>query len=443
MKQFFVLLLAGLTLTSALQAQDDYLIRPSEIGISMNLYDFETAQRIRSSSLSSVLANKQWAKLGEMTPGMGLHYFKGIRKLLDFGGTFSIANIDYPFRDKPNTGVKEYLLALDGQAYFKMVPDNYWVQPFASLGVGGHKWGQYWGVDLPMGLGLNVNFYRDARLFIHSQYRVPVTTGTSNNHFFYAIGITGRVGKKKEPPAPPPPPPADTDGDGILDPVDKCPTVPGVPKYDGCPVPDTDKDGINDDNDKCPTVPGLAKYQGCPIPDTDKDGINDEEDKCPNEPGVARYQGCPVPDRDKDGVNDEEDKCPDTPGLPELQGCPPVKDEVVKTVESAAKQVYFAFNSAKLLSRSFAPLDEVVKIMQENPSLNLTIEGHTDNVGADDVNQQLSEGRADAVKNYLVSKGVDAGRIESEGFGETKPIADNKTSKGRSLNRRVEMKISN
>ena len=96
------------------------------------------------------------------------------------------------------------------------------------------------------------------------------------------------------PPPPPPPPPLDSDNDGISDNMDKCPTVAGIAKYDGCPIPDTDKDGVNDEEDKCPSEAGLAKYAGCPIPDTDKDGINDEEDKCPTIAGVRENGGCPA-----------------------------------------------------------------------------------------------------------------------------------------------------
>jgi hypothetical protein len=82
---------------------------------------------------------------------------------------------------------------------------------------------------------------------------------------------------------------ADSDGDGISDPNDKCPTVVGVSRYDGCPIPDSDNDGINDELDKCPNQAGTAKYDGCPVPDTDNDGINDENDKCPTVAGTAKY----------------------------------------------------------------------------------------------------------------------------------------------------------
>jgi outer membrane protein OmpA-like peptidoglycan-associated protein len=441
MKLVFVSLLAAIFIAPVVYGQDDE-IRSSEIGVSFNLYDYKTAQLIRTTSLNAVIRDKQFADVGEMSPGIGLHYFKGLKKHIDFGGSLGVTYLNQTFQNKPSDGVERMMIQLEATAQFKMVSDHYWLQPLLIAGLGAERYHVYYGAHIPLGVGLNVNFFNEGRLFFNSTYRVPITTGSSNYHFMYAFGVSGRITKKKEPPVViVPPPPKDTDNDGILDDVDKCPTVPGVAKYEGCPVPDTDKDGINDDNDKCPTVPGLAKYQGCPIPDTDNDGINDEEDKCPTEPGVARYAGCPVPDRDKDGINDEEDKCPDVFGVAAMQGCPEISEEVTKTVGYAAKNVYFATGSTKLLSKSYKPLDDLVKVLNDNKSLKLKIDGHTDNVGNDDANMKLSDGRAASVKKYLVSKGISADRLESEGYGETMPVADNKTSAGRTKNRRVEMKV--
>jgi outer membrane protein OmpA-like peptidoglycan-associated protein len=239
------------------------------------------------------------------------------------------------------------------------------------------------------------------------------------------------------------PAPLDTDGDGITDDLDKCPTQAGTAKYNGCPVPDSDGDGINDEMDKCPNQAGVAKYDGCPIPDSDGDGINDEEDKCPNQAGLAKYNGCPIPDKDGDGINDEADKCPDVPGVASNNGCPEVPANVSKTLGLSADRIYFGTgaSNAKLTSRSNAALDQVVTIMNENPTLHIKVGSHTDNAGDDDTNMQLTEARAAAVKAYLVSKGISEDRIMAEGFGETMPIADNATSAGRLKNRRIEIKV--
>jgi outer membrane protein OmpA-like peptidoglycan-associated protein len=221
------------------------------------------------------------------------------------------------------------------------------------------------------------------------------------------------------------------------------PVVTPEPEFKPQPRPaDTDEDGIPDAQDQCPEIKGIAKYNGCPIPDTDKDGINDEEDKCPTVAGVAKYNGCPIPDSDNDGLNDEEDKCPTAAGPKENNGCPVVKKEVQKKVEYAAKNIFFNKESAKLLSKSFVPLNEVVKILQEDVNVKLSIDGYADNTGSDAYNQKLTEARANAVKDYLISKGVDASRLTATGHGENDPIATNKTAAGRAKNRRVEMHLS-
>lgn len=443
MKKILFALFALYLLVPATFGQDDE-IRPKAIGISFFMNDFLTPSRIRSTSLSSVISSKQFAKFNEMTPGLAVTYFKGIRKHIDFAATLGGSFVRYPMTGKTFTN-DNFLLESNASMHLKMVSEKYWVQPYISLGIGAHKYLNYYGAFLPLGLGLKVNFFDDAHLFINSNYRVPVTTETANYHLQHSIGLAGRIGKKKEPvviPPPPPPPPVDTDGDGIIDNLDKCPTVKGIAKYDGCPIPDTDKDGINDEEDKCPTVPGLARYQGCPIPDTDKDGINDEEDKCPTVPGVARYQGCPIPDTDGDGVNDEEDKCVTIPGPRENQGCPIIPEEIKKRVNVAAKNILFVTGSAKLQTKSYKGLNDVVKIMQENPGMSLAIDGHTDNVGTEESNQTLSDNRAASVKAYLVSKGIDESRITAIGHGEMVPIADNKTAAGRQQNRRSELNLS-
>jgi outer membrane protein OmpA-like peptidoglycan-associated protein len=241
---------------------------------------------------------------------------------------------------------------------------------------------------------------------------------------------------------PPPVRKKDTDKDGIPDDQDACPLKPGSAKWHGCPVPDTDHDGIDDEHDSCPKIPGVARYNGCPIPDRDGDGVNDEEDKCPDTPGLARYNGCPIPDRDGDGVNDEEDKCPDTPGTVENHGCPVIKKETAEKINYIAHNILFNSASDHLTDSSFLALDVLASLMKDHPEWYLAIEGYTDNHGSPERNLLLSQKRAQAVRDYLIKKGIAGNHITATGLGQERPIADNNTAAGRAANRRVELKLS-
>jgi outer membrane protein OmpA-like peptidoglycan-associated protein len=157
--------------------------------------------------------------------------------------------------------------------------------------------------------------------------------------------------------------------------------------------------------------------------------------------GLARYNGCPIPDSDKDGVNDEEDKCPNEAGVLANNGCPEIKQEVKQKIEFAAKNIFFQFASDVILKKSYAALNQVVTVLQQNPSLKLSIAAHADNLGTPERNMMWSERRAKAVADYFISKGIAADRITYKGYGDTQPVASNKTAKGRAANRRVEMKV--
>ncbi len=236
----------------------------------------------------------------------------------------------------------------------------------------------------------------------------------------------------------------DKDADGIADKDDNCPEVAGTLANKGCPILDKDNDGINDDKDKCPDIAGIARYEGCSVPDRDKDGVNDDEDKCPEVAGPGRYEGCPVPDKDSDGINDEEDKCPDVKGTKEKNGCPEeIKKEIVEKVSYAAKRIQFKLAKADLLPESFKVLNEVADILKTNPELNLVIEGHTSADGIYAANVKLSQARAENVKTYLVSRGIDASRLTAKGFGPDQPLNNGKTAAEKAQNRRVELKLSN
>ncbi len=206
---------------------------------------------------------------------------------------------------------------------------------------------------------------------------------------------------------------------------------------------DTDGDGIIDAVDKCITIPGLAKYNGCTMPDRDNDGIADEEDNCPDVFGTAASKGCPeVADKDKDGIADSEDNCPDVFGVVANKGCPEEvikpKDDDIKKVALAAKNINFETSSSTLLASSNASLNEVIEVLKANPNYIISVEGHTDSKGDEAKNQALSEKRAKIAAAYIIKKGgIDASRISTAGYGSTQPLDTNDTPKGRANNRRV------
>jgi outer membrane protein OmpA-like peptidoglycan-associated protein len=206
---------------------------------------------------------------------------------------------------------------------------------------------------------------------------------------------------------------------------------------------DTDEDGIEDKKDNCPEEFGPIENNGCPWGDTDEDGILDNEDKCPEQAGPLENNGCPWQDTDGDGVLDKDDACVDEAGTIPNKGCPEgeVTEEVQNKLNAFAKTILFDSGTATIKNESQAVLREIAIILNKYPSAGFTIEGHTDSSGSEDLNQELSETRANAVKAFLVSNGIDSNRLLTVGYGESKPIFSNKTRYGKSRNRRVEINL--
>ncbi len=408
------------------------------VGIHFNALDFKTPQSWKNNS-----SPRFATKLKEMDFGLSLSYWKGLTSKIDFALKLNGNLHDYAADRNVSTTKTEVGLELEPTINIRPFKDNNIFAPFLSAGIGGGYYTGEFGLYVPAGVGLQLNFSSVTYLLLQATYKWSLSEDDLKDHLVYSFGILQNIAPAK--PAvvlpPPPPPVVDRDNDGILDSLDRCPDTPGLESLQGCP--DRDGDGIADIDDKCPDTKGIAKYQGCPIPDTDEDGINDEEDKCPTVKGVARYQGCPIPDTDGDGINDEEDKCPTRPGPASNQGCPEIAKEVIEKINFAAKNVFYSTGSYKLLAKSFASLNEVARLMKTDPTLMLDIDGHTDSQGSDSSNHTLSHNRAKSVKDYLVKQGVDESRLKSTGYGEEKPIADNKTAAGRAKNRRTEMTVRN
>ncbi|TXB65374.1 OmpA family protein [Vicingus serpentipes] len=286
----------------------------------------------------------------------------------------------------------------------------------------------------------------------------------------------------------------DTDNDGIMDKLDSCVTDSGLVKFNGCP--DRDGDDIMDKEDDCPDTPGIPTFNGCP--DTDGDGLMDKEDGCPQLPGPTSNKGCPLKLlHSVDSMNQIlasdtlligkekfifNNLSPDKSYLFELEVSdgeyPPYIDIALQNSDSISQirafkkdSTHYAYTFIKkgaaleltkeeeeILNTAFANLEfetgktkiketslpsliDLALLLKKKPDWALSIAGHTDSQGAASSNLRLSKGRAQAVAEFLTKSGVDSSRFEVKWFGETKPIADNKTKEGRQKNRRVEMTV--
>ena len=200
--------------------------------------------------------------------------------------------------------------------------------------------------------------------------------------------------------------------------------------------------------DLCADTPAEAAGKidqfGCPL-DSDIDGVYDYCDKCPDTPEEANNSvgadGCPL-DTDGDGVYDYQDMCPTVAGAKSSNGCPEVKREVRQLLQKAMTGIQFENGKATIKASSYPILNNIAQIFIDNPSYYIEVQGHSDNVGNYKANIDLSERRAQAVRDYLVKKGVSPEHMTAHGYGPDQPIADNKTKEGRDKNRRVEFNIT-
>ena len=230
----------------------------------------------------------------------------------------------------------------------------------------------------------------------------------------------------------------DTDMDGVKNYKDDCPgtVAGGIVDLRGCEK-DSDGDGVVDRLDECPGTPQGMKVndRGCET-DSDGDGVANSSDRCPGTPAGAKVDryGCEL-DGDSDGVVDSKDMCPNTPaGTPvDARGCELEHDMKLEGVN-------FEFDSAKLTADSIAKLEHAVATLKRNADDKIEIAGHTDSQGNDEYNMGLSERRAQAVADYLISHGANASNLTVKGYGETQPVADNGSEAGRAANRRVELR---
>ncbi|MBA22833.1 MAG: cell envelope biogenesis protein OmpA [Flavobacteriales bacterium] len=299
--------------------------------------------------------------------------------------------------------------------------------------------------------GLNFKVGDRLSLFVESSYR-STQDAPKGSYLQHTFGVAFGLGS------------GDTDKDGVSDKKDKCPDVPGLKEFEGCPdtdadgipddqdncpeeagpeenngCPDTDGDGVLDKDDACVDVAGLAELNGCP--DSDEDGVIDSEDECPQEAGETENNGCPWPDQDNDGIADKDDACPDEAGTTEGNGCPDTSKEVLSEMNSVGSNILFPANGFKLMGKkTLDAIKEVKRILDENPTASILIEGHASTDGGEKINQEISLKRAESVKAKLIELGVDESRLEVKAFGESMPVLGEDSIETRSKSRRVEFK---
>jgi outer membrane protein OmpA-like peptidoglycan-associated protein len=324
------------------------------------------------------------------------------------------------------------------------------ITPFAligggALGAGSKPMGN--DTDPALHFGLGVKYGITPAIAIRADLRdtmaqkVNEDDGTLTHFPELLVGVAFQLAFRGKKEAAPVAAPKDTDADGFTDDKDQCPKEPGIAPS-GCPDKDTDGDGVMDSKDVCPAEAGKTAC-GCPIKDTDGDGLPDDFDKCPTEPGPNN--GCPDLDADKDGINTPDDKCPEQPetknGFDDADGCPDEIPEKIRKFSGVIAGIEFDTGKDTIRPTSEPVLTNAAAILAEYPQLKIEISGHTDNVGSEESNVDLSKRRADSVKAWFVAKGIAAERMTTRGAGPKEPIADNKTAAGKQKNRRIEFKL--
>jgi OOP family OmpA-OmpF porin len=417
----------ALALAATAQAQ----VKAEQVSISPFIggYTFENNENLKTSLVYGLRAGFNWTK----------H--------LGFEGYFLYAPTkNNELASEPRVDLFGY--GVEGLYHF--MPDSRLV-PFVAVGLGGNRYSGHDGLSdrnlFTLDYGAGLKYFLTENVALRADVRHVLPFNDHYNELLYSVGVTFAFGgaKKAMPeiqatraaePAAPAQVVRDSDGDGVVDDLDKCPNTPSGVKVDqdGCPL-DTDKDGVYDYLDKCPGTPAGVKVDqdGCPL-DTDKDGVYDYLDKCPGTPAGVKVDsdGCPYP-------------APAPPPAPAPAPAPvakPAPTAMEKAItEKGRVTLNVEFDTAKSTIRPTEQQDitKLAEVMKKYPDLKIQIEGHTDNVGSAKYNEKLSQQRADAVKKNLVEKyGIEASRLTAKGFGLTKPIASNATKEGRQKNRRVE-----
>ncbi|WP_339836044.1 OmpA family protein [uncultured Maribacter sp.] len=445
MKHLSKLLVAALLVVgiNSIQAQDEN--NPWQVQFGVNAIDVYPTGDVSSFGNEFFNVNDHWNILPSIS-------YVGVSKYVGDGfsvGARGSLNKISKLGDVSVDDLSHY--AIDGTIKYDFIKRTTVLDPFVEIG-GGYTWVDEIGAGtVNGGLGLNIWFSENIGLTLQSSYK-HAFEDYGVKHFQHLAGISVKFGG------------TDTDGDGIYDKDDACPEVAGLEAFNGCP--DADGDGIEDSKDACPNEAGSKEMNGCPdadgdgvadkddacpneagvpalagCPDADGDGVADKDDACPSEAGPAENKGCPWADKDGDGVLDKDDQCPDVAGTVANAGCPEVTEEVQKQLNDYARTILFDTGKSSIKAESTSVMVDIITILKEYPTAKFTVEGHTDSVGSEKLNQSLSESRALSVKEFLVDKGIEEFRLSAVGYGESKPMATNNTRAGRTQNRRVEINL--
>ncbi|MDF4220376.1 OmpA family protein [Maribacter sp. M208] len=428
---------------NSIQAQDEN--NPWQVQFGVNAIDVYPTSDVSSFGNEFFNVNDHWNILPSIS-------YIGVSKSIGDGfsvGARGSLNKISKLGDTSVDDLSHY--AIDGTIKYDLIKRQTVIDPFVEIG-GGYTWVDEIGAGtVNGGLGLNIWFTENLGLTLQSSYK-HAFEDYGVKHFQHLAGISVKFGG------------TDTDGDGIYDKDDACPEVAGLEAFNGCPdsdgdgiedskdacpneagskemngCPDADGDGVADKDDACPNEAGLTALAGCP--DADGDGVADKDDACPSEAGPAENKGCPWADKDGDGVLDKDDQCPDVAGTVANAGCPEVTEEVQKQLNDYARTILFDTGKSSIKAESTSVMVDIITILKEYPNAKFTVEGHTDSVGSEKLNQSLSESRALSVKEFLVDKGIEEFRLSAVGYGESKPMATNNTRAGRAQNRRVEINL--
>ena len=445
MKHLSKLLVVALLVVgiNSIQAQDEN--NPWQVQFGVNAVDVYPTGDVSSFGNEFFNANDHWNILPSIS-------YVGVSKSVGDGFSIGARGSLNKISKLGDVSVDDFShYALDGTIKYDLIKRTTVIDPFIEIG-GGYTWVDEIGAGtVNGGLGLNIWFTENLGLTLQSSYK-HAFEDYGVKHFQHLAGISVKFGG------------TDTDGDGIYDKDDACPEVAGLEAFNGCP--DSDGDGIEDSKDACPNEAGSKEMNGCPdadgdgvadkddacpneaglpalagCPDADGDGVADKDDACPSEAGPAENKGCPWADKDGDGVLDKDDQCPDVAGTVANAGCPEVTEEVQKQLNDYARTILFDTGKSSIKAESTSVMVDIITILKEYPNAKFTVEGHTDSVGSEKLNQSLSESRALSVKEFLVDKGIEEFRLSAVGYGESKPMATNNTRAGRTQNRRVEINL--